>query len=424
MCQLTLLRAKNLTLLRALLANQLLVNTKTTHRDGVGIAYYDDKDERYFLRSRTAPILNASFYDESILPIDSAKYPVLAHVRKASTKKETQLEQHVHPFYDEETNLTLAHNGTLEFLDTARQADVDNEFPDMIDSQIFFKLFSERFKKDEDVVKSLKDTMELFSGKFAFLIRHGLDFYAVRGKTAELHVAKIYKKSGDTLKQIAMLVNTELLPLKESLGYTLVALRGSSEGFKYTIEELEKESIYKLESNYDLVKVDEITQNFPYQNSYNRGRNYTAQKRESGGALDVLGLPLVTPRQGSTTTDATLTVLNQTCNRLGITLYELDELLFATLSLTLAEVTTTDVRDFNLWISPLLEQIIEDDENTHEKRSLWLKSVARLGLWNRSVAYGKVTPNLQFPWYFNEVEELRLLEQYTEKLTQNRKEAE
>jgi predicted glutamine amidotransferase len=214
-------------MLQALLANQLVVNTRVTHQDGMGVAYFDKKYNGFFIRGTTPPSKNDKLWQEYIEELDSVRYPVIAHVRRASTYTTDKQESHLHPFYDADTGIVLAHNGTLEFLDEERRKKTEEEFPNMIDSQVFFQILLEEFKKngelkkDERIVKSLQDAMSQFYGKFAFLLRLGKTYYVIRGESASLYKATIY----DGEDRVGFVINTELDSLKEGLYFTLTVFK-------------------------------------------------------------------------------------------------------------------------------------------------------------------------------------------------------
>lgn len=217
-----------------------------------------------------------------------ADSPVILHVRSASRGTEVKVEFN-HPFSTD--SLVLAHNGTLDSKEKLVGYD------DKLDSEVFLLELDKEFVKGKkkDLVTALKTTMERFTGKFAFLIYDitADKYYAVRGKTADLHIAYLldYKK-----EKVGYIINTAKDDLINAVDTALeiAMMLGEKTPVLAVPEELPTESIFLL-GNSDVEKVGEIKQgevvytSVPYRSSYwpaKRGTGYGYQGLEGAWGDD------------------------------------------------------------------------------------------------------------------------------------------
>lgn len=237
MCQLTFINLHDPKLNKLYLMSQAFANTIKDHRDGFGFFYPPDT----LKKTAIAPFncINLGKFIE----IDNSN-PIIAHVRKATaygTFREVS-DKKSHPFKLD--NLILAHNGTLELNYNSEY--YLEKFDGKIDTEVFLEILSRVYKLNPDLPEALIKAYEHFTGKFAFMIHDGKDFYIVRGNTADLHFLEI---KDENKKVIGFVVNTD----KESLVSGLLLFRnylqftgGNIHWNSEEIKELEKNSIFKV----------------------------------------------------------------------------------------------------------------------------------------------------------------------------------
>ena len=217
MCQLSFIHVPNdLKLEKTILAIQFLINSRITHTDGWG--FYSNA---HIMKSK----LNASLTSnlgELINIYVKEKEPIIAHVRAASTGTEV-IKENAHPF--ETKDLILAHNGTLSFRKKEEEekwevlCKENKKYEDMIDSEIFITLLQQDYEKKQKKSFPLviKETMEKFYGKFAFLIyvKPEKKYYIIRGRTATLFGCQILLKDSP----IGIIINTEKHDLEKTVTF-------------------------------------------------------------------------------------------------------------------------------------------------------------------------------------------------------------
>ena len=208
MCQLSYVHTKNLKINRAIMYGLLFENSANSNKDGWGIY-----SKSGFRSANTASLLVNM--GESINNVTSGKNPILGHVRLAtkslgikSAKEIT--ESNSHPFESE--RFVLAHNGTLTMKDESEERFMalieEIEKAKGTDSELFLKVLTQLAGEDRDAPEALKEAMSHFDGKFAFLIydKATKKNYAVRGKTAELHIC--YVSTEDRGEPVGYVINT------------------------------------------------------------------------------------------------------------------------------------------------------------------------------------------------------------------------
>lgn len=167
--------------------------------------------------------------------------PLMCHVRAASTQnKDLLTEEHVHPF--ESQHFVLQHNGTLIFKDKTKEKEYENL--KIIDSEIFLLELEKNYTGD--VYADVKKTVDLFYGKFAFMIYHKPEksFYVIRGKTATLFKQRIVINNEE-----GFVINTEIDTLEKGilLALNLLQLQGVSTELADKPEAVKGETAYKVE---------------------------------------------------------------------------------------------------------------------------------------------------------------------------------
>jgi len=245
MCQLTFVKTSLPKITRSFLIGQAFANTTIDFKDGFG--FFDGKK---VWKTENDPW---SFYNWTSFLSESDQ--AILHVRKAATKYGKNISDSAgsHPFESE--NFILAHNGVLELKETSKFK--EENFKDKIDSQIFLDVLQETYKEKGDFLVAIKDSVNNFWGKFAFLIfeKSTGNYYAVRGETATLFFTyiSIIKKDWTAVGN-GYVINTEKSSLEKGLIVSAshfprelyldyVALKDK------TVEkagELEKNSIYLL----------------------------------------------------------------------------------------------------------------------------------------------------------------------------------
>ena len=178
MCQLTYINCDDTQLQKTILYLLLYNNSSLNNKDGFG----------FFIQGTNTIIRSPNDFTNSNIRSSlhsiTTKNPIMAHVRSAFSGiggKQLGIEFN-HPF--DGNFFILEHNGVLQYKDTEREVPKDK-----IDSQIFLQELDKAYEMDTDVIRALQTTMELFTGKFAFIIfnKSSNKYYAVRGKTADLH---------------------------------------------------------------------------------------------------------------------------------------------------------------------------------------------------------------------------------------------
>lgn len=197
--------------------------------------------------------------------------PVMLHCRLASRGIAVKTEN-IHPF--ESKDLILMHNGTLYGL-KEHPSDTREESRES-DSKEFLVSLQEEYGKEKNFVKALQTTMKERKGKFAFLIYNKIEkqFYAIRGRTADLHIA--YVKFAGEERWRGYVILTKKLDLEVSLFNmsNMSQMLGGGE-LEYKIEELKQETIFKCEE-FGVVECGSIPETSAYvtTNSSSRWDNY------------------------------------------------------------------------------------------------------------------------------------------------------
>jgi predicted glutamine amidotransferase len=269
MCQLTFVNLQNQRYNSLLEYIMSIQNSSSLNKDGYGL---HTRTAGLFKSGRkpldlvgTGAMLHEFFVDAE---------PIMSHVRQATTTAGKRLvdDAHTHPF--ESTNLILGHNGSLEQKIERLPLTLDKPtWDNMIDSQRFLYLLEKEYEKNPSITKALTLTMDQFIGKFAFMIyeKKTSKYYAVKGRTAELHIAYLL----DGKKRIGYVINTNKTDLDTSLVVftNLLAILGHEVSFS-EITPLEDEAIFLL-GDTGIRMIGKVFENYrPIVTVYSEGRSW------------------------------------------------------------------------------------------------------------------------------------------------------
>jgi hypothetical protein len=321
----------------------------------------------------------------------------MAHVRSAFSGiggKQLGIEFN-HPF--DGNFFILEHNGVLQYKDTEREVPKDK-----IDSQIFLQELDKAYEMDTDVIRALQTTMELFTGKFAFIIfnKSSNKYYAVRGKTADLHMSYISIAN----VQLGYVLNTNKITLEETIAQVVTIYSILGLELKFTVPiNVKEESIFELLEN-EVKLVGEIKESdtpvkstyinmgaitrFPYEDT-DYGYNY-----RSGGII------------GDYYTPHTKKICPPDANSPEATLYLLMD--YHLLSIADVDVIAEEAIGFGL-LELTREQIVRlvyivqalCKKNNKRYKRLWNKITDFL---DSDLVYK--TPGISFPYFLTPIDKL------------------
>ncbi len=345
MCQLIFVNAGATDLNRMLSFQLSKFDSEFTNRDGFGIF-----TKGGIWKSVTEP---AKIPNVGIILREKIKNPgpVLLHVRAASKGIAVE-EKNVHPF--ESKDFVLAHNGTLFDKDEVTTWDETKDESRPSDSLMFLNELQNQYTKKKGVVEALKEAMALFKGKFAFLIFCKKDntYYAVRGRTADLHIAYISAVTPEgELSPLGYVINTLETTLEKALSEVCHLYElGTGRTLFYEIKELEKETIYQC-NDTDVVEIGKITEVSAWGATNFIGAGVAATKNIMTRVRDQSSrsFPIVnTPQHGDSTRELSLfgdrvqkirRIAYQNC----INLADVEKILTVTLGVALSDMEETDV---------------------------------------------------------------------------------
>lgn len=261
------------------------------------------------------------------------------------------------------------------------------------DSLIFFEKFMEIWKntdvknQDTKFVTVLKDTMALFTGKFAmvFIIKHTT--YIVRGRTADLHISYWKEAQEDDSKVLGWAINTDskTLDWSTNLLSNLSQLYGGEIMWFTTPTILEAESIFKA-GDFGLEKIGEVKEETavvtygPFRREWaERGENFQRGKNNS-------------------TTDSSPDELEKFFHEIydfmtSHLLYpsDIQNLFWATYLASISEATVDMIRDFCKVVIPDLRKM-----TTKEIRKELKKQTGKV-----PVGLACYDSSTEYPWMFN-----------------------
>lgn len=391
MCQLTLSHFKDGDLNALFTLIQSLENTRTTHQDGFG--FFNGKD---FRKWELAPpnIINLQ---EIVTGGITGTAPVFSHVRRATLTngKRVVSNEKSHPFKSDD--IFLAHNGSLELKDEKEME--DKKFEGMIDTEIFLHFLQEEYKKHKTLYPALKEVMELFYGKFAFMIYSTKEkkYYIVRGRTADLHFSKVHidKKPEEVL---GIVINTESRDLEKGLVQFCQLAKFIRPKLKINfseIENLKSETVWELDE-LKLKEVGELKENI--KPTVVRTFHSQAQNRGRFPAIPVSGNKQFYPLTmlASPEEEEIFRRVKTEMYVASLTNSEFDELCFQVLNVPVLYLTEEDAEIMLDWILPALTNKAE-------------KNKRKSNLWNNSggAVWSKYETGIQFPWMLNTLDDLR-----------------
>lgn len=208
MCELMVVSLNNERLNKLCLYLLSVIDSENSNKDGVG--FFCQKEGLVWKSQLAASqITNLGII---IGMRDFGEKSIMSHVRNASLVHKIIDDAHAHPFLSDK--YAVAHNGTLELKDEERNKLYDKT--KYIDSEIFS---IELTKNRKPFLKALEETVNLFYGKFAFLIfdRETSTQYVVRGKTANLYKSEISWGEEGSEKPIGYVINTVSSDLLKAL---------------------------------------------------------------------------------------------------------------------------------------------------------------------------------------------------------------
>jgi predicted glutamine amidotransferase len=312
----------------------LICNTFISHHDGWGI-FGGGKIFKTHMNAQLTTDIGKIIEEYHV-----RTSPIISHVRLASFGT-TISSDNSHPF--ETDNFVLAHNGTLVVkkksevtIDEIKKKNVTKA--DVIDSEIFTFALESEYAKVKDVPTALKNAMDMFCGKFAFMIycKPENQYYIVRGKTAELCFTVFSRE--ETIIGIA--VNTEKDSLNRTIHLFSNLLLGSGIEVEYTpIEELNKETIYLYKAS-KLIKVGEIKESEKETIPFSSNWDYSTVKKTTykHSSIDI-------------------GVINKTINFMEefyLSVDDIDRLLFFTVEKGILTIEESDMDDFLTKVIPRL----------------------------------------------------------------------
>jgi predicted glutamine amidotransferase len=255
MCQLTYVNTLD-PKLSALIAYSLVFVDSETNKDGVGFATSSGTwKTRYGANVCTNVFPNL----KKIVPKDNGM--ILAHTRAAGlsfNNVKTIVDENAHPFVGK--RFVLMHNGTLTYI-AGHSKEEKDALVGMTDSEFFLNKLEAEAETTEDFVTCINNTMKLFYGKFAFLIRDTLTNrnYAIRGNSALLHRVPLLNKDG---QPCGFVINT----VKNDLVHGLVLAMNMSGGhFDFDdkeIQELKRDTIFDVTDPLEVKEVATCKENF------------------------------------------------------------------------------------------------------------------------------------------------------------------
>lgn len=271
MCQLTYVNTGNKEI-NKLIIYLLSVSNSEINRHGWGLL---SGSSLFRTELQAAAVSDAGICINKVATTDA---PIFGHTRFASRGVVNLA--NVHPF--DFKNVIGFHNGTLLFPGEVKETSFNTtDVSRDTDSKQFFGLLDKELAKEADFVTAINNVMKPLQGKFAFLVRdkrNGKE-YAVRGKTANLHIADVVlvdknKKNKAVYTRLGYVINTEKTAF-EKIGRILSNLSQLILDKMIVIDnirELKTETIYELGD--EVIEVGKITENpllittIPYQSTY------------------------------------------------------------------------------------------------------------------------------------------------------------
>jgi len=387
MCELILVSTGNEKMNKRL-AFLLAWEDSESNKDGFG--FYNPKDDKIWKTELAARnILNVG---EAMSHMSIGTRPLMAHVRASSTYtfgayKKTNTPEFAHPFMSEK--YVLCHNGTLEFREEAKNTEYKGK--DMIDSQAFLEVLTENPKP---FLEAIKETVDKFYGKFAFLIvdRKDKTQYIVRGKSATLHKAPIMLDG----VEIGYVVNTVATDLHNA--FRIYKNLYEVDGGKIelgTVEILPEDTVYVATSKF-VKKVGTVTEVArPVATAANgyHGRYYPYGAWEDDYSCENI-TPINLTKMDKAVADAVKFLLEN-----NLTIGELDDLCMEIFCEPLLALDEEMIRF-------LTEKILPDiaRQNYQKMKNRWKELLSREGKSRRLTI---VDNRLQFPYLLSSTAQMK-----------------
>lgn len=383
MCQLTFSNLGSADYNRIYLINQLVLNSNKINTDGTGT--FTKQDGLWKTLLPAAKVINLG----DMLNDHVNDNPVIAHVRAVSLTNtvKTVSSEFAHPF--EYRNFILAHNGSLKL-----KSGDEHKFKNMIDTQIYGGLVEEYWDKNPDLSLEQAFTKimdDYFHGKFAFLVYDKTTerFLAMRGRTADLYIAKVGLDEDNILGYVINTKQEDLVALTQ-FSRMCNLLYG---GVRYKLfgpDELEKETIYELKEK-DIEKIGEIKEDYAtyYQTSFYQNNNHRTNWNDN--PFD----------------DKKYKFLAELIEATGLRFVELDMLVYIITGSPLVSITDQDLDMLKDIIFPGIKKSLPKDISALVK--VWDSMVADFGLED---SYAEI----QFPFFLNDLKELRRAKEELDKV--------
>ena len=358
-----------------------------TNKDGFGIASVSTT-----LKSEYPMYLDLTV-GKDIKGLKSAKSnPLMGHVRNASPNVPVCLEN-THPFL--ENNIVFQHNGKLspknpkefvldyetEVLDE-KTGKSEKKTYKYSDSMLFFKEFLKVYKDEEHFIDSLKETMDKFYGKFAFMFNIGNTHYVIRGKTADLYISYLMDEDGK--KALGYVVCTSFANL--DVGSILLSNLNQLEGkprLNFSVPTaLEEETVYKA-GKFGLIKIGKLEENSEVYSS-----NY-ADWGPSSKTTNFIGKGATQIKKVVVGGDKLIVDLYEFQRKFSLSVKDLSDIFMVGYGVSLKELEPEIVKHFLDKVVPLFGQKVKKEIR---KELLKLKNgypVSRGEYMNQGV---------QFPW--------------------------
>lgn len=409
MCQLSYIHTKDNELNKLLF---LLLGSfgSTIHNDGWGMVNANGDawkcDLPMGLTTNAGSIVEKTFQD--------TYSPLMGHIRLASASVPVTTEN-AHPFRSENGKILFMHNGTLkpkvdkDFVleydveETNAKGVVITKKVKFSDSLIFFQKFQEIYKDGKTFVDALKETMELFYGKFAFMF-YDIDskkFHIARGSTADLHITYILDKPTDDAQVVGYVINTnkDLLELCTNMLSNISQLQRGKSLFFSKITLLDSNTIFEAE-DLDIVKVGEMRENYApvsshagsttfrgtfWENSWNETKEEAEKKVEK---------KTVEARYA----DTILSFMEDFC----LSFRDVQFMFMEGFQTSMLEVTEPMVRRFCEKVIPNIRSLVPREVRKKVKSLMGENTFS-------SAQYANKELELNFPWMINDAETIRKL---------------
>lgn len=416
MCQLSYIHTKDNELNRLLF---LLLGSfgSQVHHDGWGIV--NNKGDAWKCDLPMGLTWNAGDILKDKVHADYS--PLMGHIRLASPQVPV-ITDNAHPFRSRNNKLLFMHNGTLKpkiEKDFTLTYDVEEESDKGVktikkvkisDSLIFFDKFQEIFTEDKSFEDALRETMDLFYGKFALMF-YNMDtkiFHIIRGKTADLHITYLLESPEDTSPIIGYAINTskDLLEMTTTLLSNICQLQTGKQLYFTKVVLLDAETIYEA-GDIDLIKVGEIKENYAPATLFASGATFRGQTNTSFWRGDDWGDETEeTKKVEKKTSEARYAqVILEFMEDFCLHFKEIQYMLLKGYGISTLESKETIIKQFCEIVIPRYRSLVPKDIRKQ------MKTLIGIGTFP-SIHYTNPDLNLEFPWMINPPETILKLIKY------------